>query len=223
MRSRRAAWARRVRIHSVKLSPALSAARRRSRYVDWSVRAQIILDFRCCWGSEGRPILGLGYWRGIALSIRSTARRPHLDQFLCAAMQVTSLSARGDFPYTISRFPGDFLNAFPRRTAPRSYLNEPLDHPLTEAERAFIARYAGMLRAVPTTVVPMLKVAESGDPQSREAIRSLIARGWLVTSEPLTYRTEEQCVLCGKGLEIARELADHGSATRDGAKAVRTE
>ena len=117
-----------------------------------------------------------------------------------------------------------FSQRLPRTDrATRSLLNEPTDHPLTEAERDFIVRYASMLRSVPTTVVPMLKVAESGDPQSRAAIQSLIARGWLVTTAPLTYRTEEQCVLCGKGLEIAREFADLGAATRDSARAAKAE
>jgi len=65
-----------------------------------------------------------------------------------------------------------------------------------------------MLRAAPTTVVPILKVVEADNPQARDAIELLIARGWLVMSEPVMHLTEEQCVLCGKGLEMARQIAD---------------
>ena len=84
-----------------------------------------------------------------------------------------------------------------------------LHHPppdLSDAERKIIARFAEHLRTAHSTVMPIRELAVLTDSESRKAIDRLIDRGWLVTNATLHWNEEHQCVLCGQGLTLARQL-----------------
>ena len=59
--------------------------------------------------------------------------------------------------------------------------------------------------------MPISQLIVQSTRESRHAIDSLIARGWLVTTAPVHWSEQHACIICGEGLNLARHLAERPS------------